>query len=340
MPVKIIGTSGSTDFVSPTTWLSYLYALSTLTAPEIGLMQNEEFNVAGVLMENTSTVPTSTNYIMLAAVTGSEPTSPLRYGTGARILFDGSNEYFKVNWNFTKLQNFGIKGTGSNAFIGRLWSENVSTEFRNLTVEEWAMNTETQAVFDDRAAANVTRENLNIVLCSTSGCHAFRNSNGNVTYKNCNFVALVSNSVTGHKSSYSSFPILINCLFYGWPNGEVSAFTTTGSKNCGTTNALSNSRLSAVTSAVFSVSAGEFVNLTPATLDLRLVSIASQLRDTGAASGGTTTDIFGTAIYNGTRDIGAYEFTESSGAPPSGGGLPYYVLRKHRGFAHTLRISG
>ena len=85
--------------------------------------------------------------------------------------------------------------------------------------------------------------------------------------------------------------------------------------------------------------AGEFVNLTPATLDLRLVSIASQLRDKGAASGGTTTDIFGTAIYNGTRDIGAYEFTESSGTP-AGGGLPYYVLRRRRGFAHTLRISG
>ena len=339
MAVKIIGSSGTVDYATPTTWLSYIYTLSALTAPEIGLMQNEEFNVAGVLMENASTVPTSTNYIMLAAVTGSEPTSPLRYGTGARILLDGANEYFKVAWNFTKLQNFAIKGTGSNAFIGRLWADNVSSEIRNITVEEWTMNTDTQAIFDDRAAAAVTRENLNLVLCSTSGCHALRNSNGNVTYKNCNFVALVSNSLTAHKSSYSSSPILINCLFYGWPNGEVSAYTTTGSKNCGTTNALSNSRISAVTSAVFSVSAGEFVNLTPATLDLRLVSIASQLRDKGAASGGTTTDIFGTSIYNGTRDIGAYEFTESSGTP-AGGGLPYYVLRRRRGFAHTLRISG
>lgn len=196
-----------------------------------------------------------------------------------------------------------------------------------------------QAIFDDRGTADGLRDNLNFVACSTSGLWAMRPSHYSRTYRNCNFVALVSTSLTASFEKYGSSPVYINCLWYGWPTGEVGTYTTATSKNCGTSKTLATSRISVMTSAVFSVSAGEFVNLTPATLDLRLVSIASQLRDKGAASGGTTTDIFGTSIYNGTRDIGAYEFTESSGTP-AGGGLPYYVLRRRRGFAHTLRISG
>lgn len=96
MPTRIIGSSGTVDFATPALWLSNVLTLSALSAPEIGLMQDEEFNVAGLIMESASVVPTSTNYLMLAAVTGAEPTSPLRYGTGARLLFDGTNEYLKV----------------------------------------------------------------------------------------------------------------------------------------------------------------------------------------------------------------------------------------------------
>lgn len=319
MATKTIQASGG-DYATPQLWVSYVAALGTLSAPEIGEMAAEEFNAGGLLLGGGSVVASATNQIILRCQTGALFTgNPLKYTDGARILFDATDEQLQVSWNHVVLKNFAIKGTSTSSQFGRVRCDyNLTNTMQNLIIEE-AGSTRN---LDDRGGTGCVREN--ILMIRTSGTtDGVRSANFNKSYLNCTAVALNSPAGnTGFERAYAT-PTYINCVSYGFAT-DYNATYGAGSKNCGTSKASGSSNIASMTGAQFSVASGDFVNATSGTHDLRVASGSTKLKDLGAASGGTTTDILGNAISGGTRDIGAHEYQAAASGlaanPIFGGG--------------------
>ncbi|HND56059.1 MAG TPA: hypothetical protein PLV92_26770, partial [Pirellulaceae bacterium] len=247
---------------------------------------------------------------------------------GARILFDGTNEYFHVNWNHVVLQDFAISGTGGSVSSsnGRLWiGYNLTATLKNLLLQE---NIATYNI-DDRGAAAGVRENILAIRTGGTGIIGIRCANFNKTYQNCSAIAVGGGTTsTAFEKAYST-PTWVNCVAYGYST-DFNATYGAGSKNCATDKASGSSNIASMTGAQFSVASGDFVSVTNGTHDIRVASGSTKLKDLGAASGGTTTDILGNAISGGTRDIGAHEYQAAASGlaanPIFGGGAAAHPL--------------
>lgn len=325
MATKTIQASGG-DYATPQLWVSYVAALGTLSAPEIGEMAAEEFNAGGLLLGGGSVVASATNQIILRCQTGALFTgNPLKYTDGARILLDAADEQLQVSWSHVVLKNFAIKGTNTSSQFGRVRCDyNLTNTMQNLIIEE-AGSTTNLVNLDDRGGTGCVRENLLLIRTAGTGgaCSGVRSANFNKTYINCTAVALNSpTGNTGFDRAYAT-PTYINCVSYGFAT-DYNATYGAGSKNCGTSKASGSSNIASMTGAQFSVASSDFVNATSGTHDLRVASGSTKLKDLGAASGGTTTDILGNAISGGTRDIGAHEYQAAASGlaanPIFGGG--------------------
>lgn len=321
MATKTIKATGG-DYATPQLWVSYVAALTTLSAPEIGEMAAEEFNSGSLSMTGGTVVASGTNQIILRCQTGAQfDGDPLRYGEGARILFDGSEEQAIIEWNHTVIQGVSFKGTGALTLAGRLRvSYNITVAVQNVLIEcNQASN-----VFDDRGAAAGLRENCLFIRVGGNSSGGVRCANFNKTYKNCTSVALNSpTSSIGWTTAYAT-PIYINCVSYGYSTDYHATWNSGSSKNCATDKTSGASNIASMTGAQFSVASGDFVSVSNGTHDLRVASGSTKLKDLGAASGGTTTDILGNAISGGTRDIGAHEYQAAASGlaanPIFGGG--------------------
>ena len=319
MATKTIQASGG-DYATPQLWVSYVLALGTLSAPEIGEMANEEFNAGSLTISGGTVVADATNRIILRAQAGAEPTTPLRYGTGARILFDGNEELLTVAKNFTTLENFAIKGSAaSHSQFGYVRIDN-RTDISRLLIEH-----NKAGGLDDRGTNSADiRDNIMVLrVADNASSWGIRPSGANLTYKNCTIAALsAAASSTGMLRAYVA-PIYINCVVYGYGTDYNSGFSAS-SKNCATDKASGSSGIASVTGAQFEVVSGDFVSVTNGSHDLSVASGSTKLKDLGAASGGTTTDILGNSISGGTRDIGAHEYQAAGGSiiiNPLGGPL-------------------
>lgn len=307
MATKTIQASGG-DYATPQLWVSYVAALGTLSAPEIGEMAAEEFNSGSLTLGGGTVVASATNQIILQCKTGALFSgNPLRYTDGARILLDGTDEILQVSWNHVVLKNFAVKGTSTSSNTSRVRCDyNLTNTIQNLIMEDSGSGS--NHVFDDRGGAASPRENILIVRTTTNTGGGVRSANFNKTYKNCTVVALNSPSgSTGFLRAYAT-PIYINCVSWGFNTDYESTWDSGSSKNCGTSKVSGSSNIASMTGAQFSVASGDFVSVTSGSHDLRVASDSTKLKDLGAASGGTTTDILGNAVSGSARDIGAHEY--------------------------------
>lgn len=319
MATKTIQASGG-DYATPQLWVSYVAALGTLSAPEIGEMAAEEFNSGSLLMTGGTVVASGTNQIILRPQAGAKFTAPLRYGSGARILFDGTDEYLYANWNHIVLEDFAVKGGATSSLFGRVWfSYNLTSTAKNLLVEE----NFGPICFDDRGAAASVRENLLVIRTGGTGTSGIRSANFNKSYLNCSSIAVGGGTTSTAFTRAYATPTWINCVARGYST-DYHATYGAGSKNCATDLASGSSNIAAMTGAQFEVASGDFVSVTNGSHDLSVASGSTKLKDLGAASGGTTTDILGNSISGGTRDIGAHEYQAAGGSiiiNPLGGPL-------------------
>lgn len=323
MATSSIGSTGA-DYATITLWIDAIDGLGSLSAPEIGELQNEEHNAGSVLMTGGTISASATNQIILRPQTGAKFSgNPMRYGDGARILFDGSDEYFYINWNHVVVQDIAIKGTHTSLFssLGRMWSaENLTHTLKNLFLED---NT-SGYILDDRGAAAGVRENIYLARTGTNSASGVRMYYYGKTYLNCASIAL--NSPTGSTAWVRSYGThtLINCAAWGYATDYSATGISGSSKNCATDKASGSSNCP-TTDAEYEVVSGDFVSTTNGSHDLRVASGSTKLKDQGAASGGTTLDIIGQSISNTTRDIGPFEYQAAAGGlaanPLLGGGL-------------------
>lgn len=304
MATTVIKATGG-HYATPQLWWADISTLGTLSAPEIGEMAAEEFNAGSLNMSGGTVVADATNRIILRAQAGAEPTSPLRYGTGARILFDGNEELLIVNKNFTTLENFAVKGSAASHSQFGYVRVDQRTDIRRLIIEH-----NKQGGLDDRGtnAADVRDNIVTIRTADDPTGWGVRIGAANSTFRNCTSVALNSapNS-TAFRRAYVA-PIFINCVAYGYGTDWNSGFNVASSKNCATDKASGSSGIASVTDAEFSVPGSEFESTTNGSHDLRVKSTSTQLQDQGAGIGGTTTDIFGNTVRGLARDIGAHEY--------------------------------
>lgn len=329
MATKVLANSGG-DYSAWSTYISYLVGLGTFTETETGQVSGE---FDGGSCNLTGMAPTSSFRLIIEPVT-QFTANPLRYNDGGRVLFNGSSESLAVQVDHVTVRNLAFKKTGAYGQI----VQSVGSSRAGLTFQNLLMQTEhnsTAGLFEVVSNGTAVIENCLHIRTAGNGGGIY-SGNGSHTFKNCGAISLNSSSGTGWTKNYGT-PVCINCYAYGystdWP---ASGYDTTNSKNNATDKASGSSNVPGSGTAQFQITSADFESLTIGTHDIRITSGSTKLKDTGAASGGTTTDIIGQSA-SGTRDIGPYEYPSGGG---SSAGVPLYTLHKRRGFPHTLRLSG
>lgn len=321
MTTKTIGSS-SADYATPTLWGSYVAALSVLTEPEIGLLQNEEHNFGALNLSGGTVSASPTNYILLTAASGAKFSgNPLRYVDGARMLFDGASENMYVAWNHFRFADVALRktttGLGGGVGVGALsLGTGFTAHLQNIVVETVAFGL---AGIDDRANADGTRENLLLIFTGTGGASTWGGiytANNKQCYKNCGVIALnTATNLAGFRAAYTSV-CLVNCYVHNWTPDYSTQ--TTGTNNA--TWLTSTSSTMPTTNAQYLLAVSEFQSLVSSSHDLRIVSAATKLLDTGTSIG-TSLDIVSGTNYN-NRDIGPYELPGSVTPPASWSLIP------------------
>lgn len=319
MATKTLGNTGA-DYASWADWIVYLKTLGTLSATETGRVLTGEFNGGDCQLTGAGITPTSSNRLVIECNTGAKFTgNPLRYGDGARVLFDGANEQVYVNWDYVTIQDLAFKrsgtgghtsGDGAIAIAGGKIADlyDIVLEVTSATLAKG---------LDDRAiASSAARENVTVVIDGVANAIGISCRNANKSYLNCAAHAFGSpTGTTGLHQAYCT-ATWINCETLGFAT-DVTASYGAGSKNCATSKASGASNMASMTGAQFSVvGATEHVAWgTYGSHDLRVKSTSTIIKDAGAASGGTTLDIIGQSVSGGTRDIGPYEYQAAASGP-------------------------
>lgn len=318
MATKTVGTTGA-DYATWADYVVYLKTLGTLTATETGQLLDGEFNGGNAQFTGAGCTPTASFPLIIEPAPGAKFSgNPLRYGDGARSLFDGNTEEFHIGWAHTTVRDLAFKKTSTNgtSALGIVSvASNIVVTLQNIIAE--ADGSCNIACFDDRAAAaSPAREHLVAVVDGINSIAGILCRNYNKEYRNCSAHAFGSpTGGTGLQQIYS-VATWINCESLGFAT-DVSASYGASSKNCATSKASGSSNISGMTAAQFdAVGATEHEAWgTYGSHDLRVKSTSVDLLDLGAASGGTTTDIIGQAISNTTRDIGPWEYQSGGGSP-------------------------
>lgn len=318
MATKTLGNSGA-DYATWADWIVYLKTLGALASSEIGQITAAEFDGGDCQLTGAGITPSSTNRLIIEPASGAKFSgNPLRYGDGARTIFNGSNENLYVNWGHVEIRDIAIKKTTSGYTSGNgtlSVADNLASYVSNVVIEGASITVNAHG-FDDRAQAAALRENIVTVNNGAAIVAGIKCSNHNKTYKNCAAHAFGSPaSGTGLQQSYATGVVWINCESLGFATDFSSSYGAS-SKNCATNKASGSSNIASMTGAQFdAVGATEHEAWgTYGSHDLRVASGSVKLKNLGAASGGTTTDIIGQSISGGTRDIGPFEY-QGAGAP-------------------------
>lgn len=333
MATKTLGNTGA-DYATWADWIVYLKTLGTLSATEYGRVLTGEFDGGDCQLTGAGIAPTSTNRLIIECDTGAKFTgNPLRYGDGARVLFNGTGEQVYVNWDYVTIQDLAFKRSGTGAITS---GDGVLAIASGRIVDLYDIIFEVTSAanvkgIDDRASASsAARENVIVVIDGVNGSIGISCRNSAKSYLNC--AAHAFGSPTGSTGLHQAYAAAtwINCETLGWAT-DVTASYGAGSKNCATSKASGSSNMASMTGAQFdAVGATEHEAWgTYGSHDLRIKSTSVDLLNLGAASGGTTTDIIGQSISGGTRDIGPYEYQSASGLaanPLRGGGAAAHPL--------------
>lgn len=318
MATKVLAASGG-DYTAWSTYISYLVGLGTFTATETGNVRDEfdggNCNLSGI-------APTSSFRLIIQGETQFSG-SPLRYTDGGRVLFNASSEEIRIDTgvNYVTIQNLAVKKTAVYGNILITIGSRAGLILQNLVLQD-----EHSGAFGGLSISSDGGATLdNILHIRTAGSsHGITSTNGNHTFKNCGTIALAGSAGTGFRRDTYGSPIAINCYAYGYATDwSATGWNTTDSKNNATDKASGSSNVPGSGTAQFEITSSEWASLTGGSHDLRVASGSTKLKNNGAASGGTTTDIIGQSISGGTRDIGPFELQEASGLaanPILGGG--------------------
>lgn len=328
MPTKSIQASGG-DYTSVAAWEAYLEGVATLSADEIGQINNEELSTTGGV--TFANITPGVFRVILEAQSGdsfrdnaNKLTNALRYSAvGARWTDNSSTSMLIINISNMTIRNLMLKKVSNyGRAIHYIDGVNTNQEIENIVLESAGIGG------DAISAANVTIRNSVIIDNGDDSNNACVNTGLDDTQiVNC-VIARTTTTGTNRKGVSDPYSLLtiVNTAVLGFPTDA------TGTP-AGTNNATdqSFSGMPATNLQTSLVGATEFESVTNGSEDFRLKSTSVKCKDNGTASGSPTppsADIVGQA-RSGNTDIGVWEFQSGGGGSPAprqrlvGGGYWY-----------------
>jgi len=334
MATHSIGTGG--DFATPALWEADIPA--TLTEQRVGQCKNEEFVVAGTVVDFSAHVTTSSFDIVLETESGAGfnqnvnvRTNALRYnasnGTGLRstanyspvILISGAIGHLTIR--NLQLKCDATNNTGACVYYSGFHAMTLHL-YKDIIASCAATNNVVVYVRSGGAAQIIRSVNVIAIQGHTSG-NGFLTGAGDTQFINCAAIRPdnVSPSGTGFARSYDT-PIMTNCAVFGFttPTGTFSASSSNNASDAATGLPGTSNQHS-----VTYTQTSPFTNGDTTSGDYRLADDANALINNGVLDAtNAPNDISGTARVN-PCEIGVWELAAAVAA-----GNPHYYYHNQK----------